>query len=122
MKSCLVILLVSVLALVQASAYRGSDEDYSVWPAATLDESHPHSSNWPCDVGHFRQAYVLMHKVDKRLAQIDSEDLKKRIQNFAVDELRRCTANGQMDEHCVRRSIGITMAFIHHQKTQANRL
>ncbi|XP_037730616.1 uncharacterized protein LOC119560950 [Drosophila subpulchrella] len=120
MKTFLVILLISALALVQASTIR--DEDYSVWPAGTSMETHPHSSNWPCDVGHFPQAYALMHKVDMRLNQIDNEDLKNRIQNFAVDALRRCTTNGQMDEHCVKISIGYTMAYIHHQKRVANRL
>jgi len=121
MKTFLVIVLISALALVQASTLRESDEDYSVWPAATLTQTHPHSSNWPCDVGHFPQAYALMHKVDKRLDQIDSLDLKNRIQNFAVNALRRCTTNGQMDEHCVKISIGYTMAYIHHQKTLENR-
>ncbi|KAH8346555.1 hypothetical protein KR084_004500 [Drosophila pseudotakahashii] len=123
MTTTLAILLISALALVQASTFPWSDEDYSAWPAATSVQSpHPHSSNWPCDVGHFPEAYALMHKVDKRLERIDNEDTKKRIEDFAVDQLRRCTSNGQMDEHCVKRSIGFTMSFIHHQKTMANRL
>ncbi|EDW43111.1 GM19377 [Drosophila sechellia] len=31
-----------------------------------------------------------MHKVDKRLERIDNESPKKRIENYAVNQLRQC--------------------------------
>ncbi|EDV54221.1 uncharacterized protein LOC6555395 [Drosophila erecta] len=114
MNSTLVILLISALVLVQARNIRFSEEDNS------SQVSHPHSVNWPCDVGHFPEAYILMHKVDKRLERIDDESTKERIGNYAVSQLKQCILDGQMDVHCVRRSIGFTMSFIHHQMSLAN--
>lgn len=119
MNSTLVILLLSALALVQARNIRWSEEDNSS-QGPSLSHPHPHSVNWPCDVGHFPEAFILMHKVDKRLERIDNESTKKRIENYAVNQLRQCILDGQMDVHCVRRSIGYTMSFIHHQMSQAN--
>ncbi|XP_017058470.1 uncharacterized protein LOC108099443 [Drosophila ficusphila] len=114
MRSVLVVLLICAVALAQASTIPGSDE-YSAqsW-------TRPHSQLWACDVCNYPEAYVLMHKVDKRLERIENEDTKSRIKDYAVGQLRLCVLDGQMDMHCVRRSIGYTMSFIHHQKSQAN--
>ncbi|KAI8046705.1 uncharacterized protein LOC128266392 [Drosophila gunungcola] len=123
MNSSLVILLISALALVQANTLRGSkQEDSSGTQEYIVSLDHPHSPRWPCEVAHYPEAYVLMHKVDKRLERIDSEDTKVRITNYAAGLLRQCILDGQMDEHCVKRSIGFTMSFIHHQRRQENRL
>ncbi|XP_043655051.1 uncharacterized protein LOC122621293 [Drosophila teissieri] len=119
MNSTLAILLISALVVVQARNIRSSEEDNSS-QVPSLSHSHPHSIKWPCDVGHFPEAYILMHKVDKRLERIDNESTKERIGNYAVSQLRQCILDGQMDVHCVRRSIGFTMSFIHHQMSQAN--
>ncbi|EDW97922.1 uncharacterized protein LOC6537665 [Drosophila yakuba] len=121
MNSTLAILLFSALVVVQARNIRWSAEDNaSQEPSPSPSHSHPHSVNWPCDVGHFPEAYILMHKVDKRLERVDNESIKERIGNYAVSQLRQCILDGQMDVHCVRRSIGFTMSFIHHQMSQAN--
>ncbi|KAH8382147.1 hypothetical protein KR009_002075 [Drosophila setifemur] len=120
MRSILVILLLSAVALnlVLARTLSNSDE-YPEVPMS--DGSHPHSNIWPCDVADHPQAYVLMHKVEKRLERIQDEQLRNRIKDYVLDQLRQCKWDGQMDEHCVKRSIGYAMSFISHQKNQAHR-
>ncbi|XP_017073409.1 uncharacterized protein LOC108109422 [Drosophila eugracilis] len=121
MASTLAILLISALVLVQGRNTPGSDEDYSALQE-TSNWSRTPATNWPWEVARFPAAYILMHKVNKRLERIDNEDIKKRIQDYAVDQLRQCILGEEMDEHCVKRSIGYTMSFINHQKRQENML
>ncbi|XP_068157179.1 uncharacterized protein fit [Drosophila tropicalis] len=116
MRSVLVAILIlgCGLALTWAGTLRPS-EDYS-----TEDRrpswTHRHSSVWPCDVADYPEAYVLMHKVEKRLERIDNDQLKNRIVQYVTQQLRQCKSGQQMDEHCVKRSIGYAMSFINHHK------
>ncbi|XP_016991050.1 uncharacterized protein LOC108052996 [Drosophila rhopaloa] len=122
MASTLVILLISALALVQANTIYGSGEDYLAQRDTTSSLAQQDAFWWPYEVAHYPEAYVLMHKVDRRLERIDNDETKSKIKEYAVGLLRQCIQDGQMDQHCVGRSIGATMSFIHHQKRQENRL
>lgn len=116
-RSC-ILLLACVLALAQAGKWQQS-EDYN-----TSDEdarprwSHRHSEMWPCDVADYPQAYLLIHKVEKRLERIENETLRNKIIDYVVDQLRNCKTNSGMDEHCVKRSIGYAMSFISRHKNK----
>ncbi|KAH8375160.1 uncharacterized protein LOC110191147 [Drosophila serrata] len=124
MRSILVILLISTLALVQARNLSGSREDYledyQDSRRTTRYGPHLHSSIWPCDVADHREAYPLLHKVEKQLKRIESLEIRNQIQDHVVDQLRQCISAGKMDRHCVGRSIGLTMAFINHQWRNQN--
>ncbi|SPP82938.1 uncharacterized protein LOC117585404 [Drosophila guanche] len=121
MRFLLFLVLATALALGQARTLRESSESRES-PEASPSWSHRHSSVWPCDVADHPQSYVLMPKVEKRLDRIDNEQLRKRIVEYVTDQLRQCKSHDQMDEHCVKRSIGYAMSFINHQKEQAKRL
>ncbi|KAH8293748.1 hypothetical protein KR054_003814 [Drosophila jambulina] len=120
MRSILVILFISALALAQARTLSGSKEDYLEDYQDSRDSSrsgaHLHSSVWPCDVADYREAYPLLHKVEKQLPRIASMETRNQIRNHAVDQLRQCISAGKMDRHCVGRSIGLVMSFINHQR------
>ncbi|XP_001358161.2 uncharacterized protein fit [Drosophila pseudoobscura] len=121
MRFLIFLVLGTVLALAQARTLRGSNESRDESQELSPSWSHRHSSVWPCDVADHPQAYVLMHKVEKRLERIDGEPIKKRIVEYVTDQLRQCKSHNHMDEHCVKRSIGYAMSFINHQKEQAER-
>lgn len=109
--SC-ILLLACVLGLAQAGKWRQS-EDYTTNDEETRPSwSHRHSEVWPCDVADYPEAYLLIHKVEKRLERIDNEQLKSKVIDYVVDQLNRCKSNNEMDEHCVKRSIGYAMSFI----------
>ncbi|KAH8251928.1 hypothetical protein KR038_011291, partial [Drosophila bunnanda] len=108
MRSILVILFISALTLVQARTLSGSKEDYQESWETTRSGPHLHSSIWPCDVADYREAYPLLHKVEKQLRRIDSLEIRNQIKDRVVDQLRQCTSAGKMDRHCVGRSIGLT--------------
>lgn len=119
MRSLLVILFITALTLVQARTLTGSREDYREdyqdSRVTTLSGSHPHSPIWPCDVADYPQAYPLLHKVEKRMQRINSEETRNQIRDYVVSQLRQCISEGKMDRHCVGRSIGYAMAFINRQ-------
>ncbi|XP_022221278.1 uncharacterized protein LOC111073311 [Drosophila obscura] len=123
MRFLLFLVLATVLALaqVQARTLRESNESRQYQESQEMSPSwsHRHSSMWPCDVADHPQAYVLMHKVEKRLERIESAPIRHRIVEYVTDQLRQCKSHNQMDEHCVKRSIGYAMSFISHQKEQA---
>ncbi|XP_017020710.1 uncharacterized protein fit [Drosophila kikkawai] len=121
MRSLLFILLISALALVQARTLSGSKEDYQENDyqesrETHLSKPHLHSSVWPCDVADYREAYPLLHKVEKQLPKIDSAETRNHIRDHVVTQLRQCISAGKMDRHCVGRSIGLVMSFINHQR------
>ncbi|KAH8381594.1 hypothetical protein KR093_008957 [Drosophila rubida] len=91
------------------------DSDEYVRPRWT----HRHSEMWPCDVADYPAAYLLIHKVEQRLYDINNEQMRNNIVDYVVNRLRKCKSDGQMDEHCVKRSIGYAMSFINrHQIPQ----
>lgn len=114
--SCIVLFACS-LALVQAGTWRQS-QDYISSDEVRPSWTHRHSEMWPCDVADYPEAYLLIHKVEKRLQRIDDEQWKKRIVDYVVGELRDCKTGNDMDEHCVKRSIGYAMSFINRHKHQ----
>ncbi|KAH8406717.1 hypothetical protein KR222_007759 [Zaprionus bogoriensis] len=115
--SC-ILLFACGLSLAQAGTWRQS-EDYSASDeAARPSWSHRHSDVWPCDVADYPEAYLLIHKVEKRLERIDDEQLKSTIIDYVVDQLRKCKSSNEMDEHCVKRSIGYAMSFISRNKNK----
>ncbi|KAH8242894.1 hypothetical protein KR032_002850 [Drosophila birchii] len=120
MRSLLVFLFISALALAQARNLSGSKEDYvedyQESRDITSSKPHLHSSWWPCEVADYREAYPLLHKVEKQLPKIDSLEMRNQIKDHAVDQLRQCISAGKMDRHCVGRSIGQVMSFINHQR------
>ncbi|XP_062125872.1 uncharacterized protein LOC133838701 [Drosophila sulfurigaster albostrigata] len=112
------LLIVCSLALAQAASWRQYEDyvesDEYVRPSWT----HRHSEMWPCDVADYPAAHLLIHKVENRLDSIDNEQMRKNIVYYVVDRLRQCKTDEQMDEHCVKRSIGYAMSFINHHKRQ----
>ncbi|XP_030573464.1 uncharacterized protein LOC115771754 [Drosophila novamexicana] len=118
MRLSYILLLVCIFALAKAGTWRQSQDyntsDEEVRPSWT----HRHSEMWPCDVADYPEAYLLIHKVEKRLERIDNEQLKTRVVDYVVGQLRQCKTGNDMDEHCVKRSIGYAMSFINRNKRQ----
>lgn len=114
MRLSYILLLACVLGLAQAGKWRQSEDYEETRPSW----SHRHSEIWPCDVAHYPAAYLLIHKVEKRLERIDNEQLKGKIIDYVVEQLKTCKSNNEMDEHCVKRSIGYAMSFISRNKNK----
>ncbi|XP_017844994.1 uncharacterized protein LOC108601605 [Drosophila busckii] len=126
MRLTCILLLVCGLGLAQAATWRQTQDyvnsDESASDNTSPSWSHRHSSMWPCDVADHPEAYVLIHKVEKRLQRIDNEQVKRIVVDYVVGQLRECKINNGMDEHCAKRAIGHAMSFISRQQRQAQLL
>ncbi|XP_034488022.1 uncharacterized protein LOC117792132 [Drosophila innubila] len=118
MRSSFILLLACCLAFAQAGSWRQTQDYLTRDREVRPSWSHRHSDLWPCDVADYPEAYLLIHKVEKRLDRIEDEQLKSNIVAYVVSQLRQCKYGNEMDEHCVKRSIGYAMSFISRHKRQ----
>ncbi|KAL7729752.1 hypothetical protein ACLKA6_014619 [Drosophila palustris] len=118
MRFSITLLIACSLALAQAGTWRQTEDYLTNDREVRPSWSHRHSDIWPCDVADYPEAYLLIHKVEKRLERIGDEQLRNNIVDYVVSQLRQCKYGNEMDEHCVKRSIGYAMSFISRHKRQ----
>ncbi|EDV91055.1 uncharacterized protein LOC6568621 [Drosophila grimshawi] len=112
-----ILLLACVLGLAQAGTWRKSQDSSLNDEESRASWTHKQSDMWPRDVADFPEANLLIHKVEKRLERVHNNDqLKSQVVDYVVNQLRQCKTGNEMDEHCVKRSIGYAMSFINRHQ------